>query len=457
MSRKVFVFVVLVGGLLFASRLVTRAEMLKGEVNQDSIDSATGGTIGSKISVAVSNTISEEDPAVAFCNGVYLVVYMRDDDIYGQRLNMDGELLGGAFKINDDSSATKPTSQPDVACIWPGEIFSTKYFVVVWNYEYGTSDYDVYARALTTEGFIATSQFPVSFTTIDESNPSIACEVDDYYCLILYEYDIGDIEGHRIELIPGIFPSFADYGDVFDPGSESSETEVNPDLTWSMTQEEYMAVWQSWYADPNGAHYRTKLSFIYEDDQGAGSETKGSYAWLIPLGTFGTGWEHGQEHPEVAYNNISGNYMVTYREFAGSNQNGVGVLHNGSSMVGSPFRLDSDTNGVILTEVAFSGGQTGVSNADNEFLAVNTEVLSSFDYVEGAYINAGVLSGHDIQIEAIEESVDLINPDVTGNGIDGTYLVVWEQHNPSDQSDIFAHRIGNMYTPTDVYLPLVLR
>ena len=33
-----------------------------------------GGTLGPRIDVAVSATLSEEDPSVAFCNGVFLVV-----------------------------------------------------------------------------------------------------------------------------------------------------------------------------------------------------------------------------------------------------------------------------------------------------------------------------------------------------------------------------------------------
>jgi hypothetical protein len=128
-------------------------------------------------------------------------------------------------------------------------------------------------------------------------------------------------------------------------------------------------------------------------------------------------------------------------------------------MVGSPFYLDGNSRFSYRTEVAFSGGQTGVVNADDEFLAVNIESGSSYDYLDGAYIKTGSVSDQDVSIEYVTGSVHINNPDITGNPFDGNYLVVWEAVNPGTpgQSDIFAQRMGNMDNQSAIFLPLVLR
>jgi hypothetical protein len=114
---------------------------------------------------------------------------------------------------------------------------------------------------------------------------------------------------------------------------------------------------------------------------------------------------------------------------------------------------------VTITAVAYSGGPSGVINADDEFLAINIESPPNYSNLEGAYINEDEVSDQDVPIESVTESVVLLNPDASGNANDGNYLVVWEADNPGDprQSDIYAQLMGNMYTDSFIFLPLILR
>jgi hypothetical protein len=458
MNKKELFFIVLVGFLLFATRMAARAEWFSGNVSQEKIYSIDGGTLGPRISVAVSSTLSEENPAVAFCNGIYLVVYQRDGDIYGQRLDLEGMLLGDAIKINVDSATPGITGNPDVACIWPEPILSDKYFIVVYTYvDEAGQNYNVHAQALTTEGVVKGNPALVAASNENEFDPTIACEVDDYYCLVLYELGNNDIQGQRLHLSVGFDTHIENLGDKFDP-DPGVEINRSPDLIWSMTRQEYMAVWEDWFDDPVTDHWRSEFVFIYENEQGPGAaETKSAPGWLIPYSNYGSGWEHHQETPKVAFNNLSGYYMVTYRNFYAATSGGVGVLYIGATMVGNPFNLDGDNNWATYPAVAFSGGATGSANADDEFLAVNLETPSDYSNLEAAYINGDELSDRDVPIEAVTGSVVLSDPDVSGNAVDGKYLVVWEAQNPGGQSDIFAQRMGNYQNPPAVFIPVALR
>ena len=83
---------------------------------------------GGMIEIATDD-VDEVDAAVALCaSDQYLVVYQRSGEIYGQRLESDGDLLGGAFQI---AEGPQPKYNPDVACDW---LYNR--FVVAWQYDF---------------------------------------------------------------------------------------------------------------------------------------------------------------------------------------------------------------------------------------------------------------------------------------------------------------------------------
>ena len=316
------------------------------------------------------------------------------------------------------------------------------------------------AATLTTDGTIINTQISdtgVASTAEDEFAPSIACEVDDYYCLVLYDYGTDDIQGQRLYMdTVGIEQGLDRVGDPFDPdpGDPINQT---TDVTWSMSRGEYMAIWQQWYPDTTD-YWKDRFAYIYEDDQSPGSQIKGGPYWLTSETGFGSGYEYDQVGPKVAFNNLSGNYMVTFKISYGGWSIGAGVLLYGSSIVGGPYNLDGDSHWVTQTAVAFSGGPTGSGYADDEFLAVNIETDFSSDYLQGAYFHGDHFTDDDFPIESVTgEEVFLRNPDVAGNPNDGAFLVVWEQEDAEGDRNIYAMRMGNYYNFTDIFIPLVMK
>jgi hypothetical protein len=441
--KKIALFsLVLLGTLVLVTSMTVRAGTSTNLDAPVEVDGVDGGKLGPRIDIAVSTTVDEKDPAVAYCGGYYLVVYERDGDIYGQRLNLSGDLVGSAIEI---FSGSFDSTQPDVACLWPG-IFE-QYFVVVWTYDYQNNhtDYDVYAQALTVGGnLVGTEALAVADTSDNETNPTLACEVDDYYCLVVYEY-AHNIQGRRLHMT-NLGLEFN--GDKFDPGSDTN-LDVDPDLTWSMTRAEYLLAWSNMYEDPGPDYFRVVYTQVYEDEQGNGvSEVKHSPYWLI---TPGTGYDTGQSQPAVDFNNLSGNYIFTFNQSVP--MNAVVVLFNGTSLVGSPFVIEQDVYDFVT--VAYSGGPTGVLNALDEFMVVTPELGPSGYLLEGTYVWKNNQAATNFVVGSSLDPNIINNPDITGNPNDGTYLVVWRRADASGY-DIFGQRYDNgVYNP--VYFPLILR
>ena len=148
-----------------------------------------------------------ENPAVALCaSNQYLVVYEKDTDseIYGQRLDSDGNLLGSAFQITDNSS---DDTNPDVACDW-----YYNRFIVVWEHDYGdTGDLDIRVQGVYGGHQTSGSQVYGGWHAVSqdepqiERNPAIACNSNEHTCLVVFGYDdnaagVDDVYGQRVSV-----------------------------------------------------------------------------------------------------------------------------------------------------------------------------------------------------------------------------------------------------------------
>ena len=138
---------------------------------------ATISPQGDIIDVATDSDEDEWYPAVALCAfDQYLVVYENetDDEIYGQRLDSDGDLLGGAFQITGDAFRE---ARPDVACEW-----AYNRFIVVWEHDSANSgDFDVRVQGVYGSHQTSGSQLYGTWHAVsedapeDELDPAIAC------------------------------------------------------------------------------------------------------------------------------------------------------------------------------------------------------------------------------------------------------------------------------------------
>jgi len=442
-SLTLFCSLILVSGMRVSGGLPS------DEAHPSGLNSVDGGVLSSRINVATSDD-NELDPAVTYCGNSYLVVYVKDGDIYGQRLDFEGLRLGDEILIFDGEHSS---SEPEVACLWPG-IFE-QYFIVVWTYDWSGEylDYDIEVQALTTDGNLSGSILSVANSVENERRPAIACEVDDYTCLVVYEKEEDgdpDIKGRRL-----IMTNFGlDLPEAeFHTGSDSDH-DYNPAVTWSMPLEEYQVVWQDWYVDGIIYHDRIQTSSIYEDEHGIGYDDEIKYGPVFLNPPYLTG-EHEQEFPDVAFNNHLGRYLVTYYEDRSTTDAAVGDLTVGNTHWGA---MDFETDVEPSVVVAYSGGPSGTVNAEDEFLAVNVEVRETFFQLQGTYIWKGNLLSFakDIPIETTANEDLIMNPDVCGTPPTGHYLVVWEHGQPATGYNIYG-RLVDKGGFSEVYLPLIQR
>jgi hypothetical protein len=417
---------------------------------------------GDTIDIAVSDVDDESTPKVALCaHNQYLVVYEKGAEIYGQRLDDDGDLLGSAFAISGDSY---PEANPDVACEW---IYNT--FIVVWDHDYAGqhTNYDVRAQAV--HGSHQTSGSQLRGNTIavsqdqpqDERYPAIACNSNDNTCLVAFEYSdtgSGDIYGQRVYVGSS---GYGTEGNRFSISTSPAE-EHNPDVAWGGRDDDYLVLWQYLHNDPSD-HYRIVTAYVWDTDQ-AGSQIETEVAWLIGPGSY----DHNQTSPAAAYNRDAQRYLATFQyDYWGDGSDydvyALRLVPGGGSQ-GSVFPVAETGDDEDSPVVAFSGGPEDLPGMGaDQFLITYVQrggaaTVLRGQAIKGTHDAGGDQLGDSVEIRTTGSGINfgLFAPDVTGSVNNGQYLVVWE--------DMTGGLAGHDYDvlgrilsfDTSVYLPLVL-
>ena len=426
------------------------------------VQSAPGASpTGKRIPIALHGS-DETDPAVALCTyDQYLVAYIRNDNVYGQRVTSGGDLLGDAFLIYD---GTHDASDPDVACEW-----AHTRFIVTWTIDYDNenTDFDVYAQGVygghqTSGSQLHGSRITISDGTQVERDAAVACNSIDSSCLVVFEDNGGDnaeIYGQRLSVgISGLSLQ----GTRFDI-SNFGTWDYNPDVAWGGFDDNYLVAWQYWYDDPDPGdpdHWKIVYSHVHDTDQGGGDELQHGGAYLINPGSR----DMPQYLPVIAYNRDEMQYLVAFQyDYYGNGSDfdviaqrvyGTGVVTSGGA-----FFVASTGYQESQPAVAFSGGPESFPDGmgANQFLITyyrdDPAVTLYGQAVKGAHAASGTqLEGDAARI--FDNSPDEIkNPDVTGSINSGQYLVVWQNHIGTADIDVLGQRLA----PSVVYLPLIIR
>jgi len=383
---------------------------------------------GDLIDVAVTGS-DEEDPAVAMCaSGQYLVVYVLEDDIYGQRLTAEGALLGGPFLI---SGGTYPGSQPDVACEWTSDTF-----VVVWQSEFSAEEDDIFAQAVYGAHQGGGSQlkgvtiYPAFENGPDERYPAIACNSADQTCLLVYRRDFAGeyIFARRIEV--SATPTYLTHPQPVFAVSPGGGNKQPPDVAWAAPSDQFMIVWGLWGGTPT--HWLLRFRPIWDTHQ-AGSQDQGSESDLVDNSC---GANNDQHSPAIAYSRGAGEYLVTYEYDSDDGDQDVYALRlqpDGSCTC--PFSVAGSSDNEEHPAVAYSGGPEHHTDqhGNPQFLVVyrraegGTRVLVAQavkDRADGSGID---LDGTAQELSRSTTSGSLNLPDVTGSAGSGRYLVAWRR------------------------------
>lgn len=159
----------------------------------------TGGTMGARITVAddgIYNWIRNARPAVAYAytSNKFLVVWSQSfqpsitTDIVGQVLSAGGPPSGGQLTIYNDSSG-QPGREPDLAYN-----VSRNEYLVVWQRQVGSDD-DIYARRVTGGGYLLNpATIEIGRYTVQERYPSVAALASADQYLVVWDFQYGSID-----------------------------------------------------------------------------------------------------------------------------------------------------------------------------------------------------------------------------------------------------------------------
>lgn len=236
----------------------------------------------------------------------YLVVWedhhwgFGDDwDIYGRYIGSNGVPLGSHFSISWEGNQHRLVPAV-VNNSTSGE------FLVVWEYEFSSTDHDIYAQRVSSDGNLIGSEILITNLTNFESNPAVAYNSINNEYLIVWEHLI---EGHRHGIYGRrIAANGMPLGEIIfiDTSSPWIATfladydALAPAVAYSPLANQYMVVWQDKY--PEKIDYDITGRWVGND----GSLMEGE----IPIST----WEYDQVKPHLAFNSTLGEFLVVWED-----------------------------------------------------------------------------------------------------------------------------------------------
>ncbi len=122
------------------------------------------------------NDAYNPDSVAMDSNGNFVSVWESAGNIYGQRYNSAGTAQGSEFVIASNAANERLASV---------DMNASGAFVVTWERDQGTGDYDIYARLYNSSGTAVTSAFLVNeTTTFDQEHARVAMAADGTFVVV---------------------------------------------------------------------------------------------------------------------------------------------------------------------------------------------------------------------------------------------------------------------------------
>lgn len=263
---------------------------------------ADGTLLGNDI--AISTIVRPQmNPRVAYNPDAneYLVVWQdsrtsstTSTDIYGQRIAADGALVGANIAIATEAHAQ---NRPAVS-------YSTaaSMYLVAWDDERNsaTSLADIYAQLVDADGALAGGNLALAMAPSNQLDVNIGYDANRHEWLTLWEdwrnLDVSDVDiyGQRVATDGGLVG-----GNLTLSGGASAETE--PALVFSDGVDAYLLVWRDDRNEPG-----TGGDIFAQGLDGAGQPIGNTFEVEVQIGT--------QQEPATALNSDSGDFMVVWQD-----------------------------------------------------------------------------------------------------------------------------------------------
>lgn len=400
-------------------------------------------------------------------NGEVLVVYELDEDIYGHRLDPDGNKVGTRFRISRGGSLA---SNPDVAFE-----ASTGQFVVAWEYDSpvtNTVDWTVivvHGVHNPSGSQLASGPSDFGSPAYDELIPAVACNREAASCLVAGTRFTtrGMVIGQRFNISPSNISQDGDAIEICD----ATYHNINVDIAFGGVTgyPAYLVAWARQMNNPD-ATLHAIYTHVHGAEQGLGiDELIHAPAYITPPGT-APSHANDQMFPSVAYNPIHQQFLIAYQyDYTGDMSDydlyGQHVQGYWSGLVGSYFPIASSYFSEFNPAVAFSGGETPGQSLD--FTDQYLVTYIRYDAVNQTYaLVIQSVHGANAETEGIPQilaDVDLsanylfLESKVSGSYYNGRWMIVLDRmydFSGTQDSDLFGFVISS---DLKVYLPIVIR
>lgn len=438
------------------------------------------------VNLAISTASNNQyDPAIAYTPTAdeYLVVWVDNrnsasDDIYGQRVDTDGALLGADFAI---CTASKDQSKPAIAY----NSLANEYLVVWGDGRDQIYSPDIYGQRVDAAGTLWGDNFIISDASMSQFSPAVAYNTDhDQYLVVWKDYRAysDDIYGQRV----GSDGTLAQQGGF--AISTAIENQSWPAVAYSTTAHQFMVVWEDQRTDEYAGHihgqrvwwpglpighefatsspgtrkapavaYDTREHLylaVWADDADGDFDIYGQFYhrdhYPISSVLHIIDLEGEQTNPTVAYNQHDRNYLVV---FEGPGGIGAQLLTAQGTLDRDPFFV-WDESGSHWPSVAYTANGDPGQRGFLVLFAVEDNGNGSPAIQSRRITGQGLIQEYGYVYTSPFPSISLGWPDLAYNSTANEFLAVWQIN--SGTWDILGRRLGydgfvldNLITVTD--------
>ena len=379
---------------------------------------SSGAPIGSNFKVNDDAGTTEQDyPAIAVDGSGRFVITWQDrrnvnDDIYAQRYDSSGALIGSNFKVNDDVGSSYQQS-PAIA------IDGSNKFVITWE-DYRNTNSDIYAQRYDSSGASIGSNFQVNddVGTSSQEVPAIALDVSGKFVITWHDYrnTNTDIYAQRYD------SSGASIGSNFKVNDGAGTSyEWSPDIVMDGLGR-FIITWQD---------ERSFNSDIYVQRYDSSGALIGSnFKVNDDVGTF------YQYSPAIAIDG-SNKFVITWQDTRNGNRNIYAQKCDSSgTSIGSNFKVNDDKGSSYQQSPAMA--MNGLSRCVitwHDYRNVNSDIYAQ------RYDSLGTPLDTNFKVNDDVGTKDQSTPAIALND-SGNFVLAWHDYRNGNW-DIYAQRYNS--------------
>jgi hypothetical protein len=372
------------------------------------------------------DTAEQKSPSVASDGLGNFVIAWEDGrnwgrDIYAQRYSFDGGELGSNFRVDDATLSDQ--SEPDIAEDYSGR------FAVCWRDDRNGSDGDVFMQRFNASGTAvgANIQANTDVSGAIQQTPSIAMDSSANMALVWEDYRnsstqdlLADVYAQRID------PFGSLQGSNFKVNADTASANQLSPAVATNGNNDFIVAWEDWR---NISASKDVYAAAYNSSGTAmGSNFK--------VGTYAANGE--ETSPDVAMNR-HGKFVVTWNVLFGGYSGGDYDIYAQrfsfpNVSADTSFRVNDDTGNYYQFDPAAAMDSAG------DFVIVWTDNRSGYywDIFAQRYGPSGSALGSNFEVTSDPPSAEQSWPKVAMSAT-GSFVVVWEDDRDGNE-DIYAQR-----------------